>query len=128
MKRSSHIKGELCCNILSSFYPSIYSYFIIYGYVGYFRNYLIENIQLWMWLDINSFIHTLHDVLRYLGTHWHQWWYCLALVNKIHQSLVIQWLLSMFDIDTFIRMVRIVPSSFVAGEDYIIFMTSSAVL
>ena len=29
-------------------YLSIYSYFIIYGYVGYFRNYLIENIQLWM--------------------------------------------------------------------------------
>ena len=28
-------------------YLSIYSYFIIYGYVGYFRNYLIENIQLW---------------------------------------------------------------------------------
>ena len=29
-------------------YLSIYSYFIIYGYVGYFKNYLIENIQLWM--------------------------------------------------------------------------------
>ena len=29
-------------------YLSIYSYFIIYGYVGYFRNYLIENIELWM--------------------------------------------------------------------------------
>ena len=29
-------------------YLSIYSYFIIYRYVGYFRNYLIENIQLWM--------------------------------------------------------------------------------
>jgi len=29
-------------------YLSIYSYFIIYGYVGYFRNYLIENIKLWM--------------------------------------------------------------------------------
>ena len=29
-------------------YLSIYSYFIIYAYVGYFRNYLIENIQLWM--------------------------------------------------------------------------------
>ena len=29
-------------------YLSIYLYFIIYGYVGYYRNYLIENIQLWM--------------------------------------------------------------------------------
>ena len=29
-------------------YLSIYSYFIIYEYVGYFRNYLIENIKLWM--------------------------------------------------------------------------------
>ena len=29
----------------------------------------------------------------------------------------------MFDIDTFIRMVKIVPSGFVAGEDYIYFMT-----
>ena len=29
-------------------YPSIYSYFIIYRYVCYFRNNLIENIQLWM--------------------------------------------------------------------------------
>ena len=80
------------------------------------------------WLDISSFIHILQDVLRYLGTHWHQWWYCLALVNDIHQWLVIQWLLSMFDIDPFIRMVRIVPSSFVAGEDYIICMTPSVVL
>ena len=53
------------------------------------------------WLDINSFIHTLHDVLRYLGTHWHQWWDCHALVNDIHQSSVFQWLLSMFDVDTF---------------------------
>ena len=35
------------------------------------------------WLDINSFIRTLHDVLRYFGTHWHQWWDCLTLVNDI---------------------------------------------
>ena len=34
----------------------------------------------------------------------------------------------MFDIDTFIRMVRIVPLGFVASEDYIFFMTSSAIL
>ena len=80
------------------------------------------------WLNINSFILTLHDLLRYLGTHWHQWWYFLALVNDIHQWSVIQWLLSMFDIDTFIRMVRIVPSGFVAGEDDIFCMTPSAVL
>ena len=80
------------------------------------------------WLDIISFIRTLHDVLRYLGIHWHQWWDCLTLVNDIHQWSVIQWLLSMFDIDTFIHMVRIVPSIFVAGEDYIFCMTPSAIL
>ena len=34
----------------------------------------------------------------------------------------------MLDIDTFIRMVRIVPSIFVPDEDYIPFMTPSAVL
>ena len=80
------------------------------------------------WLNINSFIHTLHNVLRYLGTHWHQWWDCLALVNDIHQWSVIQWLLFMFEINTFIHMVRIVPSGFVVGEDYILCMTSSTVL
>ena len=80
------------------------------------------------WLDINSFILTLHDVLRYLGTHWHQWWDCLTLVNGIHQWLVIQWLLSMFDINTFIHMVRIAPSNFVAGEDYIFLWSSWAFL
>ena len=35
---------------------------------------------------------------------------CLALVNDIHQWPVIQWFLFMLDIDTFIRMFRIVPS------------------
>ena len=80
------------------------------------------------WLDIKSFICTLHDVLRYLGTHWHQWWDCLALVNNINQWSVIQWFLSMFDINTFIRMVRIVPSGFVACEDCILCMTPSTVL
>ena len=80
------------------------------------------------WLNIISFIRTLHDVHRYLGTHWHQWWDCLALLNDIHHWSVIQWFLSMFDINIFIHMVRIVPLGFVAGEDYIIFMTSSAVL
>ena len=34
----------------------------------------------------------------------------------------------MFDVDTFIRMVRIVPPIFVAGEDYIPFVTPSVVL
>ena len=53
---------------------------------------------------------------------------CLALVNGIHQGPVIQWFLFMFDIDTFIRMTRIVPSSFVVGEYYTLFlMTPSAV-
>ena len=46
------------------------------------------------WLDINSFILTSQDVLRYLGPHWHQWWYWLALVNDIHQWSIIQWILS----------------------------------
>ena len=85
-------------------------------------------VRSFKWLDINAFIHTSQDVLRYLGTHWHQWWYFLALVNDIHQWSVIQWFLSMFDIDTFIRMVRIVPSGFVAGEDYILCITPSTVL
>ena len=67
------------------------------------------------WIDISSFIHTLRDVLRYLVTHWHQWWDFLALVNDIHQWSVIQWILSMFDIDTFICMTRIVTSSFCSG-------------
>jgi len=47
-------------------YLSIYSYFIIYKYVGYFRNYLIENIQLWMleWYQIYTDLgqHYLHLV------------------------------------------------------------------
>ena len=79
------------------------------------------------WLGIISFIHTLQDVLGYLGTHWHQWWVCLALVNDIHQWMVIQWILFMLDIDTFIHMTRIVPSGFAAGEDYTLFHDSSAV-
>ena len=70
------------------------------------------------WLDIRPSIRTSQDVLRYLGTHWHQWWVCLALVNNIHQWSVIQWLLFMLDINTFIRMTRIVPSCFIVGEDY----------
>jgi len=70
------------------------------------------------WLDISPSIHTSQDVLRYLGTHWHQWWVCLALVNDMHQWPVIQWFLFMLDINTFFRMIRLVPSSFVAGEDY----------
>ena len=53
---------------------------------------------------------------------------CLALVNSIHQWLVIQRFRFMLDLDTFIRMTRIVPSGFVAGEDYTFFlMTPSAV-
>ena len=80
------------------------------------------------WLNISSFIHTLHDVHRYLGTHWYQLWDFLALVNDIHQWSVIQWFIFMLDIDTFIRMTRIVPLSFVAGEDYIPFIAPSAVL
>ena len=76
------------------------------------------------WLDISTSIHTSQDVLGYLGTHWHQWWVCLALVNDIHQWSVIQWLIFMLDIDTFIRMTRIVPSSFTAGEDYTLFHDS----
>ena len=70
------------------------------------------------WLDINTSIRTSQDVLTYLGTHWHQWWVCLALVNDIHQWLVIQWLIFMLDINTFIRMTIIVPSGFIGGEDY----------
>ena len=80
------------------------------------------------WLDRKSFIHTLQDVLRYLGTHWNQWWDCLKLVNEIHQWSVRKWIIFMFDIDTFIHMVRIVPSIFVAGEDYIFCMNPSAFL
>ena len=72
------------------------------------------------WLDINSSIHTSQDVLRYLGTHWHQWWVCLALVNDIHQWSIIHWLLFMLDINKFIRVTRIVPLGFVMIEDYII--------
>ena len=53
----------------------------------------------------------------------------LALVNGIHQWSVIQWFLFMLDLNTFIRMTRIVPSSFVVGEDYTLFlMTPSAVV
>jgi hypothetical protein len=33
----------------------------------------------------------------------------------------------MLDIDTFIRMIRIVPSGLAAGEDYTFFMTLSVV-
>ena len=47
-------------------YLSIYSYFIMYGYVGYFINYLIENIQLWMLQWYQSYTdlgqHYLHIV------------------------------------------------------------------
>ena len=76
------------------------------------------------WLDIRSSIRTSQDVIRYLGTHWHQWWVCLTLVNGIHQWPVIQWFLFMLDIDTFIHMTRIVPLGFVAGEDYTLFHDS----
>ena len=76
------------------------------------------------WLDINPHIRTSQDVLGYLDTHCHHWWVCLALVNDIHQWPVIQWFLFMLDIDTFIRMTRIVPLGFVAGEDYTLFHDS----
>ena len=80
------------------------------------------------WLDISTSIRTSQDVLGYLGTHWHHWWFFLALVNRIHQWLVIQRFLFMLDLDTYIRMIRTVPLGFVAGEDYIFFlMTPSAV-
>jgi len=79
------------------------------------------------WLNIISFIYTLQDVLRCLGTHWHQWWDFLTLVNDIHQWPVIQWILFMLEIDTFIHMIIIVPSGFVEFEDYIFFMTPSIV-
>ena len=53
---------------------------------------------------------------------------CLALVNDIHQWLVIQWFLFMLDLDTFIRMTRIVPLGFVASVDStLLFMTPPAV-
>ena len=42
-------------------YLSSYSYFIIYGYVGYFRNYLIENIQLWMLQIIKALTKAIQD-------------------------------------------------------------------
>ena len=80
------------------------------------------------WLDINTSICTSQDVLGYLGTHWYQWWVCLALVNDIHQWPVIQWFLFMLDLDTFIRMTRIVPSGFVAGEDYTFFLMTPSVV
>ena len=48
----------------------------------------------------------------------------LTLVNVIHQWPVIQWFLFMLDLDTYIRMIRIVPSGFVAGEDYTLFLTT----
>ena len=46
---------------------------------------------------------------------------CLALDNDIHHWSVIQWIIFMLDIDTFIRMIRIVPLGLVAGEDYTLF-------
>ena len=70
------------------------------------------------WLDIKPSIRTLQDVLRYLGTHWHQWLVWLALVNDIHQWLVIQWIIFMLDINTFICMTRIVPLGFSECEGY----------
>ena len=52
----------------------------------------------------------------------------LALDKGIHQSTMIQWFLFMLDINTFIRMTIIVPSGFVVGGDYTLFlMTPSAV-
>ena len=53
---------------------------------------------------------------------------CLALVNDIHQWPVIQWLLFMLNIDTFIRMTIIVPSGFVAGEYYTFFLMTPSVV
>ena len=46
-----------CSLIVIWTYLSIYSYFIIYGYVAYFTKYLIENIQLW--------------ILQYSNVHFH---------------------------------------------------------
>jgi len=74
------------------------------------------------WLDISTSIRTSQDVLGYLGTHWHQWWVCLALVNAIHQWPVIQWFLFMLDINTYTLMIRTVPLGFVAGEGYTFFL------
>ena len=54
---------------------------------------------------------------------------CLALVNDIHQWSIIQWFLSMLDLDTYIRMIRAAPLGFLAGEYYLLFlMTPSAVI
>jgi len=53
---------------------------------------------------------------------------CLTLVNGIHQWPVIQWFLFMLDLDTFIRMTRIVPLGFVAGEDYTLFFMTPPVV
>ena len=52
----------------------------------------------------------------------------LSLVNDIHQWSVIQWFLFMLDLDTFIRMTRIVPLGFVAGEDYTFFLMTPLVV
>ena len=41
----------------------------------------------------------------------------LALVNDIHQWLVIQWFLFMLDLEKYIHRIRTVPLGFVVGED-----------
>ena len=46
----------------------------------------------------------------------------------MHQWLVIQWLLFILDVDTFIRMIRIVPSGVVTIEDYIILTVCSRLI
>ena len=50
-------------------YLYIYSLFIIYGYVGYFRNYLIANIQLWMLQphEVNDYSITQIIITKRLG-------------------------------------------------------------
>ena len=76
-----------------------------------------------------------HIYLHYARCTWVPWHSltslvsCLALVNDIHQWPVIQWFLFMLDLNTFIRMTRIIPSGFVAGEDYtFVLMTPSVVV
>ena len=49
---------------------------------------------------------------------------CITLVNGMNQWPVIQWFLFMLDINTFFRMIRIVPRSLVADEDYTLFHDS----
>ena len=50
-------------------YLSIYSHLIIYGYVGYFINFLIVNIQLWMLQphEVNNYSLTQIIITKRLG-------------------------------------------------------------